>query len=107
MATAMMVPCEERAVSADEVKLDVVQKQFGPPVLGVTQPQHPPVVDGPLDDAAWSAIEALTLKAAEGGWTSPSQRTEARVLADKRAIYFAVRCFEESPDKLRSAELDK
>ena len=107
MAAAMTAPVGERPASANEVTLEVVQKQFGPPVLRVVQPVEPPVVDGRLDDAAWGATEALTLKAAEGGWTSPSQKTEARVLADKRAIYFAVRCFEDSPDQVRSAELDQ
>jgi hypothetical protein len=102
-ATAMMAPAE-RGAAANEAELGVVQKQFGPPVLRVAQPDTPPVIDGRLDDAAWDEAEALTLKAAEGGWTLPSQKTEARILADARTIYFAVRAFEDSPDQVRSAE---
>ncbi len=106
MAAAMAAPADQRAVSASEVELEVVRKQFGPPVLRVAQPEASPVIDGRLDDAGWSAAEAVTLKAAEGGWTLPSQKTEARVLADTRAIYVAVRCFEKSPDDIRSAAPD-
>ena len=106
IATALTAHVVERAVSATGVDLEVVAKQFGPPVLWVAQPQEPPVVDGRLDDAEWSAAGAVTLRAAEGGWTLPSQKTEARVLADTRAIYFAVRCFEEFPEQVRSAALD-
>jgi hypothetical protein len=107
VATATLAPVDERAVSANEGTLDVVRRQFGPPVVRVARPQAPPVVDGRLDDAAWGVTEALILKAAEGGWTAPSQRTEARVLADTRAIYFAVRCFETSPKDIRSAAQDQ
>jgi len=102
-AAATLATVDERSVPASDVDLGVIERQFGPPVLRVVQPEAPPVIDGRLDDAAWSATSALTLKAAEGGWTSPSQKTEARVLADTRAIYFAVRCFEKSPDDIRSA----
>ena len=107
MATAMTAPVDEPDASANEGKLEVVRKQFGPPVLWVPQPDEPPVVDGRIDDAAWGATEAVTLRAAEGGWTSPSQKTEARVLADRRAIYVAVRCFEASPAEIRSAAPDQ
>jgi hypothetical protein len=107
LATAMMAPVDQRGVPASEVELEAVRKQFGPPVLRVAQPNEPPVVDGQLDDVAWSAADALTLKAAEGGWTAPSQRTEAHVVADTRAIYVAIRCFEDSPNEIRSAGLDQ
>jgi hypothetical protein len=107
VATAMMAPVDGRREPADDVELEAVLKQFGPPVLRVAQPNEPPAIDGRLDDAVWVNAEAVTLSAAEGGWTAPSQKTEAKVLADQHAIYVAVRCFEESPDDIRSAGLDQ
>jgi hypothetical protein len=37
-----------------------------------------------------------------GGWNTPSQKTEAWVLADATAIYFAVRCWEAHPEQIRA-----
>jgi hypothetical protein len=33
-------------------------------------------------------------------WDTPTQKTEARILADDKAIYFAVRCFESQPERI-------
>ncbi len=65
----------------------------------------PPVVDGRLDDPAWSTPplelgEWLTYNPLNG---SPMvQRTEVRVTYDSRALYFAFHCVDPEPDKIRS-----
>lgn len=81
-----------------------VGKQFGPPVLWVPKPQTPPAIDGKLDDACWKDAQPVVLGFSTGAWwDTPSQKTEARVLADDKAIYFGVRCFESAPERIASS----
>jgi hypothetical protein len=78
-----------------------VERRFGGPVLWVPKPKTPPVIDGQLDDACWQDARPVFLGFSTGvWWEAPSQKTEARVLADHKAIYFAVRCFEAQPDRI-------
>lgn len=83
--------------------VEEVQQRFGPPVMWVAKPVEPPTIDGKLDDAAWQKAEAVVLRHLEGLWDEPSQKTEARVLADERAIYFAVQCWEAEPHRMIAA----
>lgn len=83
--------------------LGAAEKQFGPPVMLVARPASPPVIDGKLDDAAWRKADPVMLGFLTGRWERPAQKTEARALADEKAIYFAVKCFEAEPDKLIAA----
>ena len=87
----------------DAARLATVRKQFGPPVLWVARPARPPVIDGTLRDKAWRAAQPVTLRSLDGRWEPPTQKTEARVLADEKAIYFAVTCHESQPKRMRSA----
>ena len=60
-------------------------------------------VDGILDDADWEKVEPATNFVAyrpnEGA--RPSQRTEARVLYGKNAIYVGATMFDTEPDRIR------
>lgn len=60
------------------------------------------VVDGKLTDHAWQVapdiVELVQREPAEGA--PPSQRTEARIAYDDRALYVAVRAFDNDPDKI-------
>src|SRR5262245_25220683 len=86
---------------AETPVLAEVEKRFGPPVLWVPKPKAPPVIDGKLDDPCWKDARPIALGFSTGAWwTAPSQKTEARVLADDRAVYFAVRCFEAEPERI-------
>jgi hypothetical protein len=86
---------------ADAAKLNDVEKRFGPPALWVAKPSTAPQIDGKLDDACWKEVKPVTLGYCVGTWWDPpTQKTEARVLADERAIYFAVRCFESEPERI-------
>ena len=81
--------------------LTQVEKRSARPVLGVAKPKAAPAIDGKLDDACWNDARPVTLGYSIGAWwTAPSQKTEARVLADEQAIYFAVRCFEAEPERI-------
>lgn len=102
-----ITPFARTTWAADPTTLEDVRSRFGHPVMWVPRPAQPPDVDGRLDDAIWKSAEAVVLRSATGGWTAPSQRTEARVLADDRAIYFGVRCYEAEPDRIIAAPLEK
>ena len=79
----------------------------GPATLPPIEPvraEVSPVVDGVLDDPAWSQPplelgEWLTYNPMNG---SPvAQRTEVRVTYDNKALYFAFHCIDPEPDKIR------
>jgi hypothetical protein len=73
--------------------------------LRATRAAAPPVLDGVLDDPAWTG-EALPLT----GWISynplrgepASQTTRVWIAYDDRNIYFAFRCLDTEPDRIRS-----
>jgi len=75
------------------------------PELHAVRATTPPKVDGVLDDAAW-AHEPMPLDP----WVSYNplrgeparQRTNVWITYDDQAIYFAFRCFDEQPDKIRT-----
>ena len=90
------------AVPEGRPALQTVRRQFGPPAMWVPKPRTPPVIDGKLGDPAWRAARRVALGYVFGGWESPSQKTEARVVADKNAIYFAVKCWEAHPGQMRA-----
>ncbi len=77
---------------------------------GVTVPRvravrvaRPPVIDGRLDDDAWSAVPASSAfvqnTPAEG--MPATQGTEVRIAYDDDALYVAARMLEEDPSKIR------
>ena len=92
----------------------LVMSQFAAPAnaQAVTRPElhavratTPPRVDGVLDDAAW-AHEPYPLEP----WVSynplrgepAKQRTSVWIAYDNEAIYFAFRCFDDDPSKIRT-----
>src|SRR5688572_6738350 len=74
----------------------------------VSRAATPPKIDGVLDDAVWETIAPMPT----GQWRSynpnrgddmpEAYRTEVRVTYDDRSIYFAFRCFDNEPDKIRT-----
>src|SRR6266850_5927792 len=75
------------------------------PDLYAERATTPPKLDGVLDDAAWSR-EPMPLEP----WVSynplrgepAKQRTNVWVAYDRDAIYFAFRCFDDDPSKIRT-----
>ena len=65
----------------------------------------PPVIDGVLDDAAWSASLKYdgfkTFKPDYG--KDASQKTEAYIAYDAENFYFAFRCYDSEPSKVKAA----
>ncbi len=77
----------------------------GLPVVTVPRASAPPTIDGKLDDPIWA--EALKFE----NWKTfkpdvdkdPSQRTIAYLTYDTNNVYFAVRCFDTEPGKVKAA----
>jgi hypothetical protein len=73
--------------------------------LHAVQTTTPPKLDGVLDEAVWTS-EPVMLE----GWASYNplrgeparQRTSVWIAYDNDALYFAFRCFDEEPSKIRS-----
>ena len=65
--------------------------------------EHPPVIDGKLDDEVWktAAVFKDFLQINPGDNIAPSKPTEARMGYDARTLYLAFHCFDE-PDKIRA-----
>jgi cellulose/xylan binding protein with CBM9 domain len=99
LVLAVMCACTSRDATAKNVTS--VRQAFGGPVMMVPRPAAAPIIDGKLDDAAWKAATPVTLGYVHGGWQRPTQKTVARVLADEKAIYFAVQCDEANPKQMR------
>jgi hypothetical protein len=86
---------------ADAPNLKEIEKRYGGPAVYVVKPKTAPVIDGQLDDSCWNQATPLALGHCAGmWWDPPTQKTEARILADDKAVYFAVRCFESQPERI-------
>jgi hypothetical protein len=77
----------------------------GETVPALTKAATPPVIDGVLDDAAWAAglkFDAFkTLKPDYG--KEASQKTESYIAYDAENFYFAFRCYDSEPSKIKAA----
>ena len=101
------------SVSAQEISSASAQETVSvtvrPPLGGdraVTVPQAPaaPVIDGALDDAAWSAASRTA-----DFWISledrpPTEPTEVFVMADATHLYFGFRVYDSAPDAISALQ---
>lgn len=73
------------------------------PVL--TKATVPPVIDGVLDDAAWAgALKYDGFKTFKPDYNKDaSQKTEAYIAYDAENFYFAFRCYDSEPSKIKAA----
>ncbi len=79
--------------------------QTGQPELRATRAAAPPILDGVLDDQVWES-QPMPLQP----WVSynplrgerEQQSTQVWVAYDEDAIYFAFRCLDTDPDKIRT-----
>lgn len=65
----------------------------------------PPVIDGKLDDPAWAEAPSVTdfeTFIPEFGKKQP-EKTVAYMAYDRENLYFAFRCFDDQPDKIKAA----
>ena len=78
------------------------------PIVRAVRAERPPVIDGHLDDEAWSSAPLITefwqRNPKEG--EPATQRTEVRILYDNDALYVGARLYESDPSVIR-AELTR
>jgi hypothetical protein len=76
-------------------------------LLSAVRAQQPPKLDGTLDDPQWSTAASInTFRQREPREGQPATlQTAVKILYDKRALYFAIHCFDDNPDKIVSSEL--
>ena len=69
--------------------------------------EHPPKLDGTLDDPAWKMASPITnfLQREPFEGQTPTEKTEIRILYDKHSVYFGVLCFDSDPSKIVASEL--
>jgi hypothetical protein len=101
---ALAVLTSTLAARADEPPAGTPTTPEWPPRLEAVRVSVPPAIDGRLDDQAWQT-PALPL----GEWITYNpgygeklpQRTEVWVAYDDKNLYFAFRCRDPEPDKVR------
>lgn len=73
-------------------------------VFRLPSAMEPPVIDGRLDDAVWQDATVATgfVQAEPDPGEAATERTEARVAMDGRAIYVAMRMYDDAPDSIRA-----
>jgi hypothetical protein len=71
----------------------------------VPKTDKPPVVDGVLDDEAWkTALHVEGFKTFQPDFgKEPAQRSEGFLTYDSENFYFALRCFDTEPDKIKAS----
>src|SRR5215471_17377704 len=69
--------------------------------------QHPPLLDGTMDDAAWSGGAYVGgFRQREPFEKEPAtERTEVKILYDRHNLYFGIHCFDSEPGKIVATEL--
>ena len=80
------------------------QKAFAEGTLPLPQTPQPPRIDGVLDDAVWQQAAVFTdfktLKPDFG--LPPSEKSEALLAYDRENLYFAIRCYDSEPAKVKA-----
>jgi len=79
----------------------------GPRTARAVRAEHPPKMDGTLNDPAWrTAPAADDFRQREPLETQPAtEKTEVRILYDSRHIYFGVHCYDSDPRDIVATQL--
>jgi hypothetical protein len=79
---------------------DIPTETNSPKQFRAARVESPPIVDGVLDDAVWSAAEVITdfHQTRPGNGTPTSERTEVYVVYTDDALYIAARMFDSEPN---------
>ena len=74
---------------------------------GATRVEHPPKLDGTLDDPVWQSAKTVAdfrQQEPNEGETA-TERTEVRILYTRHAVYFGIHCYDSEPSKIVATEL--
>ncbi|OYT71851.1 MAG: hypothetical protein CFK52_06980 [Chloracidobacterium sp. CP2_5A] len=79
------------------------------PSARIARAEGPITVDGRLGEPAWEKSEVIVdfrqQEPFEG--SSPTEKTECRLLYDRSYIYIGIRCFDSEPDKINARDLNR
>jgi len=94
-----------RARAADTAALPAPAARPGLEQVVLVRADTPPVIDGKLDDPIWSrAVKFDSWKTFKPDMDKePSQKTVAYLAYDADNLYFAFRCFDTEPGKIKAA----
>ena len=77
------------------------------PIAQAVAVEHPPKLDGTLDDPVWqSAVPITDFYQREPYEGQPAtEKTEVRILYTRHAVYFGVHCYDSQPSRIIATEL--
>jgi len=104
------------AIFALPLRAELATRRFGPLARGsaardtrlrppegyVVRAATAPLIDGKLDDEAWTHGQLFKLERTLDGEGRASQATEVRALRDDNNLYLAFRCLEPAKDRVRT-----
>ena len=69
--------------------------------------ERPPRLDGTLDDPVWQQASPISnfLQREPFEGQKPTEKTEVRIVYDKRDVYFGIVCFDSQPKRVVATEL--
>lgn len=81
-------------------------QESAPPAEAVAV-EHPPKLDGTLDDPLWQPATPVTdFRQQEPLEGQPAtEKTEVRILYTRHAVYFGIHCFDSNPSRIIASEL--
>src|SRR5690349_4615433 len=79
----------------------------GPRTASAARAQHPPKLDGTLDDPEWATAPLLSdFRQREPLETQPAtEKTDVRILYDSRHLYIAIHCYDSQPKAIVATQL--
>ncbi len=83
-----------------------INRLIGAPTVLVPKVKQGPVIDGDLNDKAWSESEELHFAINMGGAT-PKHKTFAKLVTDNENIYICYKCFDSEAEFLIADEVGK
>jgi len=80
---------------------------LGPRTASAARADHPPRIDGTLDDPLWANAPLISdFRQREPLETQPAtEKTEVRMLYDSRHLYIGIHCFDSAPNAIVATQL--
>lgn len=84
-----------------------VQPQTEARVANAARAEHPPKIDGSLEDPVWANAPVISdFRQHEPLETQPAtEKTEVRILYDSRHVYFGIHCYDSNPKAIVATQL--
>src|SRR5260370_21298082 len=80
--------------------------QQPPRSISATRAEHPPNLSGVIDDTWAQAARISDFHQREPFETQPpTEKTEVRILYDRKYLYFGIHCFDSNPNGIRATDL--